>query len=106
MVIPDTYVQGRRFRESRARAKLVRMLQSMSQRFPNTYLHSTEDAFGVSSAATGYLRVAYSGSWTVDNLRDYLVLFVTLLSVDPSALVPEGETQSARSGVSSKDRAP
>lgn len=103
---PDICAPVHKSNESEALAKLARMLRSMLRRFPNTYLYSTKGAFGVSLGEHGYLRIAYSGSWSADSLRDYLALFVTLLAVDPSAIVHEGENLSAHNGVSSKDHAP
>lgn len=104
LVTLDTCAPVRRSSESKALGKLVRMLRSMSRRLPNTFLRSTTGVFGVWSEGNGYLQVVFNGRWTNEDLRDCLVLFATLLAVDPAKLGRAEKSQCARNGVSSTDR--
>lgn len=67
-------------------SKLLRMLPSMSRRFPKTSLLRTSDGFGVQLADGSYLRIVYSGHWSDADMRDFLVLFATWLVDDPEYL--------------------
>ena len=82
----DTTEQERRLRASTPREKLFRMLQSMSRRFPRTYLTGTSDGFGVRLEDGSFLQVVYNGRWSDEDMRDFLVLFATWLVADPARL--------------------
>jgi len=86
----DISEQVRRSSGSSPLGKLSRMLQSMSRRFPNTFLKVTPDDFGVLRDGGGYLRVVSSGHWTNEDMRDFLALFVIWLAVDPGRIRPPG----------------
>lgn len=101
----DISARGLKSRESRAREKLVRMLQNMLPRSPNTFLRSTPEGFGAWSAEGNYLHVVFNGRWTNEDLRDYLVLFATLLAVDPEKLGRADENRRPHNGVSLTGRA-
>lgn len=84
----DTLSQAPKLLESTLRVKLSRMLRSIARRFPNTYLITTPAAFGVRLADGSYLHIVTNGSWTDDNMRDFLALFVVWLAADPDRLRP------------------
>jgi len=67
-------------------AKLVRMLRSMSRRYPKAFLCGTQGGFGVRLADGRYLHIVSSGEWTDEEMRDYLALFATWLVADPRGL--------------------
>jgi hypothetical protein len=101
-----TNEQERKSRESSQREKLLRMLASMSRRFPRTFLIGTRDGFGVRLDDGRYLQVVYSGHWSDADLRDFLVLFATWLVADPteirSAGIPLGGVSSTAKGESQR----
>ena len=82
----DTTGQERRSLDVSPRGKLLRMLQSMSRRFPRTYLTGTSGGFGVRLEDGSFLQVVYNGHWSDDNMRDFLALFATWLVADPDTL--------------------
>lgn len=82
----DTSGQGRKSAAVDPNAKLFRMLQSMSRRFPNTSLLTTAEGFGVRLRDGRYLHVVSSGLWSDEDTRDFLVLFATWLVADPDRL--------------------
>lgn len=95
--------QERKSSDAAAVAGLIRTLQSMSRRFPQTRLVLSRDAFGVQLRDGSYLRIVRNGSLTDADTRDFLVLFARWLAVDP-----EGMRNAAPSlgGVSAMVRAP
>lgn len=82
----DTSVSVRKSPDVSPLGRLCRTLQSMLRRYPNPYLQTTTDGFGVRLGDGRYLRIVYSGLWTDEDLRDFLALFVTWLAADPAAL--------------------
>lgn len=82
----DTSRQEPKSRDVSHLARLCRMLRSMSRKWPNTFLQTTTDGFGARLEDGRYLRIVYSGRWTDEDIRDYLVLFATWLVADPAAL--------------------
>jgi hypothetical protein len=88
----DTYVRELTFSESRRTEKLLRMLQSISERYPTARLLNRPGAFGVYLDADHSLVMFTSGVWTNEELRDWCALFVTWLAVDPAGL--RGESMS------------
>jgi len=78
----------RKLGESLASRKLSRMLRNTLQSFPTMKLATRRAAFGVFTDDGTYLYVSYSGNLTVDQKRDFLVLFATWLVADPDALLP------------------
>jgi hypothetical protein len=62
------------------------MLESISRRFPRTYLIGTSEGFGVRLEDGSFLQVVYSGRWSDEDLRDFLALFATWLAADADRL--------------------
>lgn len=98
----DTAKLVRKSPESTALGKLSRMLQSMSRRFPRSYLTGTSGGFGVRLEDGAFLQVVYSGRWTDADMRDFLALFATWLVVDPERLRQPG---TPLAGLSAQDSA-
>lgn len=86
----DTSAQAQTSSAVKARGRLLRMLQSMSQRWPRTYLQRTADGFGVHLDGGSFLRIVYNGQWSDEDMRDFLALFATWLSEDPEYLREKG----------------
>lgn len=78
----DTDVQEPKSKDAIRAAKLSRMSQSISRRFPGTKLERTRDGFGVLLGGERWLRVRATGSWTNEDMRDCLVLFALWLIAD------------------------
>lgn len=78
----------RRSSASSPLAKLSRMLQSMSRKWPRTSLIVTTDGFGASRIDGSSLHIVRNGQWTDADMRDLLALFATWLVADPDRLRP------------------
>lgn len=63
--------------------KLLRMLQSMWQKYPMGRCRKRPGEFGVFMDENTYLRASWSGDLTPTDLRDLFVLFATWVAVDP-----------------------
>jgi hypothetical protein len=85
-----TSERGRRSPDASALVKLSRMLQSMSRRFPRSYLIGTQDAFGVRLEDGTSLHIVCNGRWSDQDIRDFLALFATWLVADPQRLREPG----------------
>lgn len=81
-----TYGRGRKLLVSIREKKLLRMLQSTSQKFPGAKLIKKRGAFGVCTDGPISLYIRYSGELSPTDLRDLLVLFATWVTVDPECL--------------------
>lgn len=68
---------------------LTRTLQSMSRRFPSTYLQVTPGVFGVHFRDGTSLSIVCNGHLTDADIRDWLVLFARWLVTDPDGLKNE-----------------
>lgn len=87
----DTYGLALRLLDATRRQKLVGMLQSMSQRFPNSHVESnTQGDFGVLLGDGRYLGIRSSGHWTDVELRDFFALFALWCVVDREGLTKAG----------------
>lgn len=84
----DTSAPERKSRGANPLAALSRMLRSTSRNYPNTFLVSTTEGFGVRLADGRSLHVVCNGHWTDQDTRDFLVLFVHFLSADPARIRP------------------
>jgi hypothetical protein len=82
----DTSAQERKSRDASQLDRLLRMLRSMSRRFPRTRLLTTVDGFGASLADGRSLHIVCNGHWSDADLRDFLALFATWLVTDPRRL--------------------
>jgi hypothetical protein len=82
----DTSEQVRKSKERTQLEKLLRMLRSMSRRFPQPKLERTLDGFGVSLADGRWMRIRLTGNWSAEDTRDFLALFATWLTVDAEYL--------------------
>lgn len=85
-MIPVTWSPAPRFSESSRTGALLRMLRSMSRRYPGARMMRRPAGFGVSSADNAYLVISTSGHWTDEELSDWLALFVIWLRADPEGL--------------------
>lgn len=77
------------------------MLQNTLRSYPTLSLRVTVDGFGVWLDGVDYVKVVYSGRWTVEELRGFLVLFAAQLAVEPERLIPNLVTTESRDGASS-----
>lgn len=84
-----TFAPVRKSSAATPAAKLSRMLQSMSRRFPQTSLVVTMEGFGVRRIDGSYLHIVCSGRWTDADMRDFLALFATWCAADPRRIRPE-----------------
>jgi tryptophanase len=87
-----TLEQEHKSKDVAARAKLIRMLQSMLRKFPSARLMLTAGGFGVYLDAETALYIASRGQWTDEAIRDWLALFATWLVADPAAIRSGGTT--------------
>lgn len=78
----DTLGQEHKLSDAIQVAKLLRMLRSMSRRFPQAKLARHLDGFGVSLGGGKWLQIRCNGDWTDEDLRDFLALYATWLVVD------------------------
>lgn len=85
----DTFEREPRSREAALRAKLYRMLQSTSRKFPRSHLIVTSGGFGVRLEDNRYLLIQRSGKWATEDIRDLLVLFALWCVADPERIVRE-----------------
>ena len=79
--------QAPKSKESAQRAKLLRMLRSMSRKYPSTRLLTMSDGFGVLLDDGDFLRITLSGRWSQERTREFLVLFAMWCDVDYARLI-------------------
>jgi len=84
--IPTTSAPAPKLGESLALARLSRMLRNTLRKWPKAKLLKRAGGFGVSLDAETCLYVSSSGSLTVEEKRDLLVLFAAWLITDAEAL--------------------
>jgi hypothetical protein len=82
----DTAKQEPKLTAASPLGKLVRMLRSMSRKYPKAYLVGTTGGFGVRLGDGRYLHIVSNGEWTSEDMRDFLALFVVWLVADPEGL--------------------
>lgn len=87
----DTLGQEHRLSDAVQVAKLLRMLRSMSRKYPQGKLARHLDGFGVSLGGGKWLRLRSNGDWTAEDLRDFLALFAVWLVVDAEYLMGGGQ---------------
>lgn len=78
--------QVRKSSESKATAKLLRMLQSTSAKYPSARLVRRQAGFGVLLGEGRYLLISTNGDLAPEDMRDLLVLFAAWLVVDADEL--------------------
>lgn len=88
---PDTNGRVRKLPDASPLAKLCRMLQSMSRRFPQGRLSRQSGGFGVSLDASTSMLVSFTGRWTAEDMRDCLALFATWCVADPERIMGGGD---------------
>lgn len=76
-------MQESKLGESISLRKLLRMLQSMSRRYPNAKLHRKRGAIGVYLGDDSFLSIRWSGELTSEDMRDLLALYAVWFAVDP-----------------------
>lgn len=100
-MIKGTYEQAPRLLDQVRLKRLLAMLQSMSQRFPQSELRSnSQGGFGVLLPDGRSINVCLNGSWSDGDLRDFLQLFAMWSLADRQGLT----RTTSRSGASRRVR--